>query len=45
MAPIQVSTKSNQKEVYSNLEDNRKVRKPELNLGQLVRTATIKKVF
>ena len=41
MTPIQASKKSNEKEVYSNLKDNREVRKPKFNLGQLVRTADI----
>ena len=44
MTPIQAS-KKNEKEVYSNLKDNREVRKPKFNLGQLVRTADIKRVF
>ena len=45
MTPIQASKKSNEKIVYSNLKDNREVRKPKFNLGQKVRTADIKKVF
>ena len=45
MTPIQASKKSKEKEVYSNLKDNREVRKPKLHLGQLVRTADIKRVF
>ena len=45
MTPIQASKKSNEKEVYSNLKDNREVQKPKFNLGQLVRTADIKKMF
>ena len=45
MAPIQASEKSNEKEVYSNLKDNREVRKPKFNQGQLVRTADEKRVF
>ena len=45
MTPIQASKKSNEKEVYSNLKDDRKVRKPKLKLGDLVRTSDIKKVF
>ena len=43
--PIQASKKSNEKEVYSNLQDKRRKLNPEYNLGQLVRTADIKKVF
>ena len=45
MTPNQASKKSNEKEVYSNLRDNREVRKPKYKLGQLVRTADIKKIF
>ena len=45
MTPIQASEKSNEKEVYSNLKDNREIHKPKYKLGQLVRTADIKKVF
>ena len=45
MTSIQASTKSNKKEVYSNLKNNREVRKPKFKLGQLVRTADIKRVF
>ena len=33
------------KEVYSNLQDNREVRKPKFKLRQLVRTADNKNVF
>ena len=45
MTPNQASKKSNQKLVYNNLKDNREVLKPKFNLGQLVRTADIKRVF
>ena len=45
MSPIQASTKSNTKEVFSNLQDRRIKQKPKFKLGQLVRTADIKKVF
>ena len=45
MTPIQASKKSNEAEVYSNLKDNREVRKPKYKLRQLVRTADIKRVF
>ena len=45
MTPFQASKKSNEKEVYSNGKDNREVRKPKFKLGQLVRTADIKRVF
>ena len=45
MTPIQASKKSNEKEVYSNLRDDRVKQKPKFRLGQLVRTADIKRVF
>ena len=45
MTPIQNSKKSNEKEVYSNLQDKRRKLNPKYKLGQLVRTADIKKVF
>ena len=45
MTPIQASRKSNQKLVYSNLQDKRKILNPKYKLGQLVRTADIKRVF
>ena len=45
MKPIDASNKSNQKLIYNNLKDDREVRKPKFKLGQLVRTADIKKVF
>ena len=45
MTPIQASRKSNEKIVYSNLQDRRVKQKPKLKLGQLVRTADIKRVF
>ena len=45
MTPIQASKKSNEKEVYSNLKDNREIQKPKFKLGDLVRTADIKIVF
>ena len=45
MTPIQASKKSNQKLVYSNLQDKRKILNPKYKLGQLVRTADIKRVF
>ena len=45
MTPNQASKKSNQKLVYNNLKDKREVLKPKFNLGQLVRTADIKRVF
>ena len=45
MKPIDASKKVNEKEVFSNLKDNREVQKPKYKLGQLVRTADIKRVF
>ena len=45
MTPIQASKKSNEKIVYRNLKHNREAHKPKFKLGQLVRTADIKRVF
>ena len=45
MTPNQASPKSNEKTVYSNLQDKREKQTPKYKLGQLVRTADIKKVF
>ena len=45
MTPIQASKKSNEKEVHSNLRDDRVKQKPKFHLSQLVRTADIKRVF
>ena len=45
MTPTQASKTSNEKLVYSNLQDQRVRQKPKFNLGQLVRTAHIKRVF
>ena len=45
MTPVQASKKSNEKVVYNNLKDDREIQKPKYKLGQLVRTADIKKVF
>ena len=45
MTPIQASKKSNEKIVYNNLKDKREIQKPKFKLGQLVRTADIKRVF
>ena len=45
MTPNQASKKSNERKVYSNLQDRRDKQKPKYKLGQLVRTADIKKVF
>ena len=43
--PNQAFKKSNEKLVYSNLQDRRDKQQSEFKLGQLVRTADIKKVF
>ena len=45
MTPIQASKKSNEKEIYSNLQDRRVRQQPKYKLGQLVRTADIEKIF
>ena len=45
MIPIEASKKSNEKIVYSNLQDKRKKLNPKFKLGQLVRTADIKRAF
>ena len=45
MTPIQASKKVYEKEVFSNLRDDREKQQPKYKLGQLVRTADIKRVF
>ena len=45
MTPIPASKKVKGKIVFNNLKDNKEVRKPKINLGQLVRTGDIKKFF
>ena len=45
MTPTQASKKSNERKVYSILQDQRVKQQPKYKLGQLVRTADIKKVF
>ena len=45
MTPIQASKKSNERKVFSNLQDRRVKQSPKFKLGQLVRTAGIKRVF
>ena len=45
MKTVNASKKSNEKEVYSNLRDDRVKQKPKNELGQSVRTADIKLVF
>ena len=45
MTPNQASKKSNERKVYSNLQDKRRKLNPKYKLGDLVRTADIKRVF
>ena len=45
MTPVQACKKVNERKVYSNLQDKRKKLNPKIKLGQLVRTADIKRVF
>ena len=45
MSPIQASNKANEKLVYTNLQDKRKILKPKYKLGQLIRSADIKRLF
>ena len=45
MTPIQARKKSNKKAVFDNLRDVRQKQRPKFTLGDLVRTADIKKVF
>ena len=45
MTPVQASKKTNEKLVYSNLQDKRRKLNPKFKSGQLVRTADIKRVF
>ena len=45
ITPNQASKKSNEKNFYSNLRDDRVKQKPKYKLGQLVRKADIKRVF
>ena len=45
LTPNQSSRKINEKLVYSNLKDKRRKLVPKYKLGQLVRTADIKRVF
>ena len=45
MTPVQASKKSNEKKVFDNLRDGRQKQRPKYKLGQLIRTADIKKVF
>ena len=43
--PVQASKKANEKLFYSNLQDKRRKFNPNYKLGDLVRTAVIKRVF
>ena len=45
MTPNQAPKKSNERKVYSNLQDRRVRQKPNFNLGQLVCTAHFERVF
>ena len=45
MTANQASKKSNEKEVFSNLQDDRQKQTPKYKLGQLICTADIKRVF
>ena len=45
MSPIQASLKKNEGFVYKNLIDKRNKTKPKYKIGDLVRTADLKKTF
>ena len=45
MTPSQASKKTNERNVYSNFQDRRDKQLPKYKLGQLLRTADIKRVF
>ena len=45
MTPSQASKKANERKVYSNLQDQKDKQQPKYKLGQLARTADIKRVF
>ena len=45
MTPSQASKKANERNVYSNFQDRRDKQLPKYKLGQLLRTADIKRVF
>ena len=45
ITPNQASEKTDEKVVYSNLQDKKRKLNPKYKLGQLVRTADIKRVF
>ena len=45
MKPIDASKRANEKKVYTSLQDRRVRQQPKFKLGQLIRTADIKRVF
>ena len=45
MTILEASLEKKENIVYSNLRDDRKIQKPKFSLGDLVRTADIKRVF
>ena len=45
ITPSQASKKSNERKVYTNLQDRRDKQKPKYKLGELVLTADVKRVF
>ena len=45
ITPVQANKMVSEKEVFSNLKDNRETQKPNIKLGQLIRMAAIKRVF
>ena len=45
MSPFQASKKSNERVVFSNLQDRRIRQQPKFKLGQSVRTSDVKRVF
>ena len=45
LTPNQTRRTSNKKLVLNNLKDNGEIQKPEFKLGQIVRTADIKRTF
>ena len=45
LKPIDASKKSNEKLIYNNLQDKRVEQKPKFKLGDLVRSADIKRFF
>ena len=45
MTPFPIFKKSNEKEVYSNLQDKSELQRSNMKRGKLVRTADIRRVF